>query len=201
MRWSGVIDLVESGTVGGRAARLGAVMAELEAIADRSRSPLLVAEITCARPLLAAAGTRRPSSRPPWPGPRRSSVPPRQDPLLVRPVAAETAPKRRLTGAAPVRRRPLRRARSDPVGQEGAAGAADHRARRSDAGRRISRPSDGTGAADRAAGRRGAVEPRDRGAPVPLPSHRRLAPLPDLPQARRHRARQLRDALTGSPAG
>ncbi|HEX4215256.1 MAG TPA: AAA family ATPase, partial [Candidatus Dormibacteraeota bacterium] len=56
MRWSAVVDLVESGVGSDQAAGLGDVIAGLEAIARRSRSSFHVAEITCARPLLASAG-------------------------------------------------------------------------------------------------------------------------------------------------
>ena len=45
------------------------------------------------------------------------------------------------------------------------------------------RPAYRPGTADRRAGRSGTVESGDRRAPVPLPSHCRIAPLPDVPEA------------------
>ena len=48
--------------------------------------------------------------------------------------------------------------------------------------------------------RRGAVEPGDRCAPLPLAPHRRLAPLPGLPQAGHHLARPAPDRVwTSAP--
>ncbi len=52
MRWSGLLDLVESAVGSGQADKLSDIIAELEEIAARSGSPLLVAELVCARPLL-----------------------------------------------------------------------------------------------------------------------------------------------------
>jgi DNA-binding CsgD family transcriptional regulator len=53
MRWSGLLDLVESGVGTGHAAKLSDIMAELESVAAGSGSPFLQAELLSARPLLA----------------------------------------------------------------------------------------------------------------------------------------------------
>jgi ATP/maltotriose-dependent transcriptional regulator MalT len=53
MRWSAVLDLVESGVVSGQADKVKDVIADLEAIATRSEPPILRAGLTCARPLMA----------------------------------------------------------------------------------------------------------------------------------------------------
>jgi ATP/maltotriose-dependent transcriptional regulator MalT len=53
MRWSGLLDLVEAAVGCGHADRLADVIAELEAVAGRSKSPFLLAELVAARPLLA----------------------------------------------------------------------------------------------------------------------------------------------------
>jgi DNA-binding CsgD family transcriptional regulator len=53
MRWSAVLDLVESAVGSGQADKVKDVIADLEAIATRSEPPILRAGLTCARPLMA----------------------------------------------------------------------------------------------------------------------------------------------------
>jgi DNA-binding CsgD family transcriptional regulator len=53
MRWPSVLDLVEAATGSGQLERVTAVVADLEAIASRSKPPILSAGLSCARPLLA----------------------------------------------------------------------------------------------------------------------------------------------------
>jgi DNA-binding CsgD family transcriptional regulator len=53
MRWPSVLDLVEAATGSGQPDRVTAVMADLEAIATRSKPAILCAGLSCARPLLA----------------------------------------------------------------------------------------------------------------------------------------------------
>jgi DNA-binding CsgD family transcriptional regulator len=52
--WSVVLDLVESGARGEHAEHVAAVVAELERVATTSTSPILVAGLACARPLMAS---------------------------------------------------------------------------------------------------------------------------------------------------
>jgi DNA-binding CsgD family transcriptional regulator len=52
MRWSGLLDLVEAAVGSDHADRVVHIVAELEDIAARSRSPFFNAELLCARPLL-----------------------------------------------------------------------------------------------------------------------------------------------------
>ena len=103
-------------------------------------------------------------------------------------------------------RAPLRSAREafDALGARGVRRTGAHRApgrRRAEPGSRdpcVAGPLP-AGAADRPAGRRRVVEPGDRRAPLPLAPHRRLAPLPGLPEARHHVACPARTS-TGTPA-
>jgi DNA-binding CsgD family transcriptional regulator len=53
MRWPSVLDLVEAAAGSGQLDRVTAVIADLEAIATRSRPAILCAGLSCARPLLA----------------------------------------------------------------------------------------------------------------------------------------------------
>jgi len=53
MRWPSVLDLVEAATGSGQLERANAVVADLEAIAARSKPAILSAGLSCARPLLA----------------------------------------------------------------------------------------------------------------------------------------------------
>ena len=53
MRWPSVLDLVEAATGSGQLERATAVVADLEAIATRSKPAILCAGLSCARPLLA----------------------------------------------------------------------------------------------------------------------------------------------------
>jgi DNA-binding CsgD family transcriptional regulator len=53
MRWSALLDLVEAGR-DEHAAKVAAVVAELEEVAARARPPYLLTALACARPLLAA---------------------------------------------------------------------------------------------------------------------------------------------------
>jgi DNA-binding CsgD family transcriptional regulator len=53
MRWPTVLDLVEAATGSGQRERVASVVAELEAIAARSKPAILCAGLSCARPLLA----------------------------------------------------------------------------------------------------------------------------------------------------
>ena len=52
------------------------------------------------------------------------------------------------------------------------------------------RPAHPAGAGDRRPGRGRVDEQADRRAPLPLPTHRRESPVPDLPEARHHHARR-----------
>jgi DNA-binding CsgD family transcriptional regulator len=52
--WSSILDLVESGGRGEHAEEVAAVVAQLERIATTSKAPILVAGLTCARPLMAS---------------------------------------------------------------------------------------------------------------------------------------------------
>jgi hypothetical protein len=54
MRWPALLDLVEAGTSSGRTETLPSLIAELGSIAARSKPPILVIQLACARPLLAA---------------------------------------------------------------------------------------------------------------------------------------------------
>jgi DNA-binding CsgD family transcriptional regulator len=54
MRWPSVLDLVEAATGSGQLERAAAVVADLEAIATRSKPAILSAGLSCARPLLAS---------------------------------------------------------------------------------------------------------------------------------------------------
>jgi DNA-binding CsgD family transcriptional regulator len=54
IRWSAVLDLVETGVRSGHGEQLGEVLAALEPIAARTEPPFLRAGVSCARPLLAA---------------------------------------------------------------------------------------------------------------------------------------------------
>ena len=54
MRWPALLDLVESGACSGRAGRMAGVLADLEAVAEESKAPVLRATLECCRPLLAA---------------------------------------------------------------------------------------------------------------------------------------------------
>jgi DNA-binding CsgD family transcriptional regulator len=54
MRWSAVLDLVESGGRGEHAQQVLDVLAELEEIARESSPPILCASLLCARPLMAS---------------------------------------------------------------------------------------------------------------------------------------------------
>ena len=53
MRWASVLDLVEAAAGSGQLERVTPVVAELEAIARRSKPPILVAGLSSARPLIA----------------------------------------------------------------------------------------------------------------------------------------------------
>jgi DNA-binding CsgD family transcriptional regulator len=55
MRWTATLDLVESALGSGQTERVSPIIAELESIAATARTPLLSAQVTCARPLLADA--------------------------------------------------------------------------------------------------------------------------------------------------
>jgi DNA-binding CsgD family transcriptional regulator len=57
MRWPSVLDLVEAATGSGQLERATAVVADLEAIATRSKPAILCAGLSCARPLLAPDAT------------------------------------------------------------------------------------------------------------------------------------------------
>jgi DNA-binding CsgD family transcriptional regulator len=53
MRWPSVLDLVEAAAASGQLGEVTGVMAELEAIAARSKPAILCAGLSCSRPLLA----------------------------------------------------------------------------------------------------------------------------------------------------
>ena len=167
-----------------------AVVADLEAIGARSRPPILIAALACAQ---TAAGRRRRSRArcsPTALGQDLASIrfPARADAALVRSWL-----RRRRRGAES--RAPC----ADAVELFDALGATrwSERARQElratgethrPAHARRPRPPHRPGAPDRPARRRRAVEPRDRRAAVPVAPHDRLTPVPDLPQARDHRA-------------
>ena len=54
MRWPSVLDLVEAATGSGQLEQITGVIADLEAIATKSKPAILCAGLSCARPLLAA---------------------------------------------------------------------------------------------------------------------------------------------------
>ena len=187
MRWPAVLDLVEAGGLGERAAQVASVMGELEGIERRSEPPILRAGLACARPLVsdddhaevlfvAALGERS------------------QDYPFVRARTLFSFGRwlRRHRRSADSRA-PLRDAIDlfDALGATRWGERARQRAasnRREDrathAGR--SRPAHCPGAPDRRAGGGRPVESRDRRASVPFPPHDRIAPLPNIPEAGGH---------------
>jgi hypothetical protein len=102
----------------------------------------------------------------------------------LRDVVAAPAPGPGVTGLPARRAGRFRRARLRSVGGPGPRRTARHRRTEPHARPRRGRRTVPPGGADRVDGRRGAVQPRDRGAPVPLAPDGRQPPVPDVPQAR-----------------
>ena len=116
MRWPAALDLAEAGARGEHAAQAAEVMRELEEIAMRSEPPILRAGLACAQPLMSdddhaealfvAALERRVA---------RVPVSTCADAVLIRPLAAPTAEKRRLACTPTPSDQPLRRLGSDSL--------------------------------------------------------------------------------------
>ena len=87
------------------------------------------------------------------------------------------------------------------VCRAGAPGAAGDGRDGPEADRRHARRPHAAGGADRTPGLRPAHEPRDRGAALPQPAHRRVPPAQGLPEARHQLAPGAREGVAGLPVG
>ena len=189
MRWPAVLDLVEAAAGGGHVEQAAGVMAELEAIAARSGPPLLLVLLS----LRATADGRRRRRGRPVPGRARTGsvrlyVPAREDAVLFRHVGCAGSARHRVTRSPARSDRALRRPGRHSLERSRAAGTARDGRDIRPAPARCPRSAHRPGAPDRPARRPRSVQSRDRRAIVPVSSNDRLAPLPDLSQARDHLA-------------
>ena len=192
--WWALVDLVDAAIHSEHHDEARALVARLEPILDATGAPLLQAGITYARAVLSDEEALFAAPV------ERVSADPRAAAAGLRGVAAAPAAAGGLARAAAGRARGVRRARRRALGRAGAPGAAGVGRDVAPAHARGVGRADAAGAADRADGRGGPHEPRDRRAAVPLAPHDRQPPLPDLPEARGDVARGVarRSRLTQS---
>jgi tetratricopeptide (TPR) repeat protein len=167
-------------------------------------SPLLRASLAVAAPMLATGDPQALFDAAFAAGLAALAAAPRPAAARLRHVAAPPPAGRRVPRAAARREGHLRRARRRCLGRARPPGAARRwRAQRPARPARAG-PAGPARTAGRAAGRRGADQPGDRPAAVPIAPHRRQPPVPDLPQAGHHVPRRTggrRERLPRSGVG